>query len=495
MPRQIFWLMQGSVEPFKAVHSHQISMPVLSEFIGLNLLILSGGDFWHNLVQSFSLGKLRVGWTLRESSRRKEPGRMVGRAFCCPRAGDFFEASNAKNDILVGFFILVPAFLALRIWQGSERLAVGPLILSALSAGLAVATKGTAIAYLPAVGLMLALGYLRQGAWRALALAAIPGILLAILPPTPQFLRNQHVFSSLAGPNLHHTNQSHSPKDLFNVAIRNAAGQFTCDSETWNLDLESRTRELLAKVGCNPDDPATTFESQNFHLPYFAGLEDLVPAPAQTALILLLPLGFLFAAFRRNSGVTILMGILFLSLLAFCMVFRWQPWQGRLLIPAYLMAAPLAGVLLDSLRPRWMPILFAVWALAALRPHLIYAGQRPLFGEGSIFRNEKTDQMSRMHPGRSNEIRELVRFLKESDTKQILINGGATEIYGLLRELHQSANSIPLRSGRSESASEEDTLILPALPDAGVPGSASQSQRPKPHRPPRHLDRRLLHSL
>jgi len=470
MPRQIYWLMQGSVEPFAAAHSHQISMPVLSEFIGLNLLVLSGGDHWHNLVQSlYLLASCGIISIMAQAIGRSPRAGWLGILFAGLVPVVFFEASNAKNDILVAFFILVPALLALRAWQTESRLATGPLFLSALCAGLAIATKGTAVAYLPAAGLALAWAYLRKGAWRPMALVAIPGIFLVLLPPAPQFLRNIHTFGSPAGPNLHHTNQSHGPKDLLNVAIRNTAGQFTCDSEIWNKGLENTTRAVLAKLGCDPDDPATTFESQPFHLPYFAGLEDLVPAPAQTTLILLLPLAFLFPTFRRNSGVLLLFGIVLTSLVVFCAVFRWQPWQGRLLIPAYLLAAPLAGIFLDSLRPRWMPVLFAAWALASLRPHLIYAGQRPLFGESSILRNEKTDQMSRMHPGRSNEIRELTRYLKESRAKQILIDGGATEIYGLLRELHQSAPGIPLRSKKSQNPGSADAIIIPSLPDAGVP--------------------------
>ena len=470
LPRQVFWLMQGSVEPFAAAHSHQISMPVLSEFIGLNLLILSGGDHWHNLVQSlFLLASCGLVGLMAESLGGSRRAGWLGILFAVLVPVIFFEASNAKNDIIVAFFVLLPVALALRVWRGDMTASTRLLLLAALSAGLAIATKGTAIAYLPAAGLALALAYIRRHSWRPILLAAIPGLAMAILPAAPQLYRNLQAFGSPAGPNLHHTNQSHGPKDLANVAIRNIAGQFTCNSGTWNESLENSTRTLLAKLGSDPDDPATTFESQPFHLPYFAGLEDLVPAPAQTALILLLPLGFLFPAFRRHSGIALLFGILLLSLILFCAIFRWQPWQGRLLIPGYLLAAPLAGIFLDSLRPLFLPILFAAWALASLRPHMIYAGQRPLFGEGSILRNKKTDQMSRMHPGRSSEINKLVAYLRDSKIRQALIDGGATEIYGLLREFHQRLPELHLLSGSRQNAGTAEAIITPVLPDAGVP--------------------------
>ena len=481
MPRQIYWLMQESVEPFTAAHSHQISMPVLSEFIGLNLLILSGGDYWHNLVQSlFLLACCGLVGLIVQTLGGSGRASWLAVLFAALVPVIFFEASNAKNDITLAFFILVPVFLGLRVWNGDTNASKGNLLLAALGAGLAIATKGTAIAYLPAAGLALTWAYLRRGAGRSLALAVLPGVVLALLPATPQLLRNAEVFGSPAGPNLHHSNQSHRPKDLFNVAVRNAAGQFTCDSEHWNKMLESRTRSLLAWAGCDADDRATTFDGQNFHLPYFTGLEDLAPAPAQTALLLLLPFGFFLADFRRNTGIRLLFTMGFLSLLLFCAIFRWQPWQGRLLIPAYFLAAPLAGIFLDQLRPRWLPIVFATWALASLRPHLIYAGQRPLFGEGSIFRNEKTDQMSRMMPGRSNEIKKLVAYLRDSKVHLALIDGGATEIYGLLRELHQQEPQLMLRSGYQSAPGDADAIIIPALPDAGVPVPPANFNPPAP---------------
>ena len=470
LPRQIYWLMQGSVEPFTASHSHQISMPVLSEFIGLNLLTLSGGDHWHNFLQAlFLLAGCGIISLLVETLGGSRRASWLSVLFTVLVPVIFFEASNAKNDILLAFFVLLPTAVALRIWHRSLPPSTPVLLLSALSAGLAVATKGTAIAYLPAAALALILACLRKKAWRPMLLAAIPGLVLAMTPAAPQLARNIQAFGSPAGPNLHHTNLERGPDNLLNVALRNIAGQFTCDYGAWNKALESRTRSILTSLGLNPDDPATTFEGQPFHLPYYAGLEDLAPAPAQTTLLLLLPLGYCFAAFRRHSEVALFFGIGVLSLLLFCAVFRWQPWQGRLLIPAYFLAAPLAGIFLDQLRPRWLPVIFTAWALASLRPHLIYAGQRPLFGEGSIFRNEKTDQMSRMMPGRSNEIKKMVAYLKDSKIQKPLIDGGATEIYGLLRELHQQVPQLMLRSGHQSEPGDADAIIIPFFSDAGVP--------------------------
>lgn len=436
LPRQVFWMMQGSVEPFPATHTHQISMPVLAEYIGLNLLFLSGTDTWHNLVQTLfmaaSCGLISLMVRHLGGSSRAQ-GLTVLSALLVPAA--FFEASNAKNDIVLSFFVLFPIGVGLRLWSGSFKPDVRLLLLTAVSAGLAIATKGTAIVYLLPSAILILIACLKQQAGRILLVAILPVLLLVILPPLPQMARNETLFHSPAGPNLHHGNLSHHPSDVLNVAIRNIAGQFTCDSESWNRRLESATRTFLGFLRLNPDDQATTFEGQSFHLPYFAGLEDIAPAPVQTMLILLLPAALFFGSLHRRSGFIPLFVCTFGSLLLFCMMFRWQPWQGRLLIPGYFMAAPLIGIMLDLLRPAWLPLFVVASEIMSLRPHLIYTGQRPLIGGTSIFRMSREEQMSRMMPGRATDLRQLIQKLGKAPPSVIQIDGGATEIYGLLRAL------------------------------------------------------------
>ena len=408
LPRQIYWMMQGSVDPFTATNSHQISMPVLNEFLGLNLLLLSGGDTWHNLVQTLflvaSCGIISSLVSALGGSARAQ-GLAVITALLVPVA--FFEASNSKNDIFLSLFVLIPLLVGISIWTGRWKVSLPLLLLASLAAGLALASKGTAIAYLIAPALLIIGGCLRQQAPRILLLSILPGLLLAILPASPQLLRNMRVFHSPEGPNLHHTNLRHDPLSIVGVALRNTVGQFTCGSESWNLMLEQKTRILLSRAGLNADDTATTFEGQSFHLPYYAGLEDIVPAPVQTSLILLLPLALLLPTFRRFRGLLPLFAVTFLSLLIFCTIFRWQPWQGRLLIPGYFMSAPLCGILLDLARPTWVPVLITAMELLSLRPHLMFSGQRPLVGSASIFHLSKDAQMSRMMPGRAEDLKKL----------------------------------------------------------------------------------------
>jgi hypothetical protein len=51
LPRQVYWLQQGSVAHYPTSVLRALTMPPLAEYAGLHLAALSGGDRWHNLVQ------------------------------------------------------------------------------------------------------------------------------------------------------------------------------------------------------------------------------------------------------------------------------------------------------------------------------------------------------------------------------------------------------------------------------------------------------------
>jgi hypothetical protein len=56
LQRQVFWAQQASVEHYPTSALRQLVMPPLSEFAGLHLMLLSGSDAYHNLVQWLALG-------------------------------------------------------------------------------------------------------------------------------------------------------------------------------------------------------------------------------------------------------------------------------------------------------------------------------------------------------------------------------------------------------------------------------------------------------
>ena len=465
LPRQIFWLMQGSVRHFDATYAYQNLQPVLTEYLGLNLMLISGGDVWHNLSQwFFFVAACGLVTLITQSIGGGGRAQALAVLFIALVPVAFFQASNSKNDIVASFFILIPLLIGIRIWKRQRKADVSCLLLAALAAGLAMATKGTVAAYLPASALLILIACARNGEWKYLLLAIIPGLLIALLPMAPNTLRNFQSYHSLSGDAVALLNDRHDPRSVVGVAVKNVANQFACGSDAFIKSLEAGTRILLKDIGSNPDDSHTNgnfeqLKGPNFHFLYNVGCEDEIPAPIQTGLCLLIPLFLLIPAFRKASGSIALSCVLLGSFLLFSTIFRWQPWGGRLLIPFFFMAAPLVGNAGALIVPQWVPLMVTALGVFFLQPHMMFHGQRHLFGWQSVFRLSKEEQMSLAMPGRHEEIRSVMDQLKNSGVRQILVDGHDSPNYGLLRQFRLSFPQMILRSGQAQHPEQADAIV------------------------------------
>ena len=258
LPRQVFWLMQGSVQHFNATYPFQNCHPVLTEYLGLSLMLLSGGDVWHNLVQwIYFVAACGMVTLITRSIGGNGRAQALAILFIALVPVAFFQASNSKNDIVASFFILIPLLIGLRIWNRGWNAKVRLLLLAALGAGLAMASKGTAAAYLPPIAFLILIACLRVGAWRSVLLALVPGIVLVAVTILPNSLRNLNTYHSLTGPSAGMTNERHDPGSVLGVAIKNIANEYAFGADESIHAVEIATRKVLESLGLDPDDPYT----------------------------------------------------------------------------------------------------------------------------------------------------------------------------------------------------------------------------------------------
>ena len=108
LSRQIYWLQQGSLDHFYTANDRQIMMPPLIEIIGLHFMILSQGDFWANLPQWFSyvLAIVAASLVARELGATLR-GQMFSAFLVATIPIVFLQASNSKNDLMLGMLLLI----------------------------------------------------------------------------------------------------------------------------------------------------------------------------------------------------------------------------------------------------------------------------------------------------------------------------------------------------------------------------------------------------
>jgi hypothetical protein len=90
-------------------------------------------------------------------------------------------------------------------------------------------------------------------------------------------------------------------------------------------------------------------------------------------------------AFRRRDFLCALYALgLACAFIAFCSYLKWQPFFARLLLPLFVLGAPLAGVIVGRSRV-WIQIVLCVFLLSNARSAVLENWVRPLKGPRSVF--------------------------------------------------------------------------------------------------------------
>lgn len=395
LPRQVFWMQQGSVENYPTSSLRQIAMPPLTEFAGLHLMVLTGSDRLHNLVQwcALVLTLCAVSLITRRSGGTTT-AQLLSALWVATVPMAFLQASNTKNDVVVALWTCLVSYWVTAL-KSASPLRWRQAGLLGLGFGALLLTKGTGMIFgLPVAGVMLVL-LLRHHPRRAVpALLLVTAAVLAM--NAGAFLRNYEAFGTPLpnDPAIHGgdtvVNQERSVRALLSNVVRNVAPHLTTPSESLNERLTQLVLHLHERLGLDVNDPGTTFLEGGFRPYAFTQYdEDTAAAPVHMLLLLLLLPAVLLSNRRQEAGEAILI-LLFVSLagfLLFCVLLKWQVWHVRLVVALAALLAPVfawswSGRVMRHLTP------LAVLALVVGLIPSLNSRQRPLWGPLSVLTSD-----------------------------------------------------------------------------------------------------------
>ena len=233
--------------------------------------------------------------------------------------------------------------------------------------------------------------------------------LLAVCPLIlngPQWWRNLEFSGRITGPpsaqedgRYRWTNERFGVRTTVSNALRHGSQQLAGRAPSWNRGVFAAVLAIDRRLGIDPDDPATTWPGTRFSPPVNSNHE--ADAPNRWHFLLLLAL--LGASVARREWLVYALGIV-LAFAAFCAVLKYQPFAGRLLLPLFVLGAPLFGALVARLRPAILAaVLQAALCLILFdqtRHALFENWTRPLRGPASILRT----------PRNANYFRDMQQF-------------------------------------------------------------------------------------
>lgn len=393
LPRQVYWSQQASVEHFATSILRQVTMPPFTEFVGLHLLVLTGNDRLHNLVQWTALVLLVLVLTrIVQWYGGSRQAQLLAGVLTVTIPMAFIEAPTPKNDVVVAFWLCLAAYLTLRIKHPLGRRGwLHCLVMGCCFGGL-VLTKGTGVIFGIPVGLLAAwqwVRFYRKRAW----LPALAVLALSLGLNTGHFWRNYQAFGSLTGPDAEThkygvLSQLHTPAALGSTMVRNIVPHFATPSAELNGWLTRAVMRLHTWLGLDVNDPRTTYLLGGFSgVCYLPEVECAAGSPAHMLLLLALPLLLALAGNSsrvRRTGTVALMGLTAAGFFLFCLLLKWQVFHVRLVIGLTCLLVPVWALALTAPRlRRLMPVAVALLLLALL-PSLDLAS-RPLLGPRSIF--------------------------------------------------------------------------------------------------------------
>ncbi len=374
MPRVVRWLQDGSVDFFPTWCPRQLYMAPWAEYGIAQLYALWGGDRLANLVQWGCQAGSIVGVSLVAARLGAgATGQAISAVFAATLPMGILQASSTQTDAAVAFWLVVLVCHGLGTGESGSY---ADALLAGAALGLSVLTKQTAYFYAPPLLLWILARASGRGGLVVLPRVGVAAA-LALLLNAPLLVRSAILWGSPFGPGAW-------PAHARPAASATAPDAVEVPIVRWYPTRVLRNLCLHLVTPFRPLNAALGRVIRRTDV-FAKGRQDLAPPWADelplsrhedlagSTLHLLLLTGLLTKS-RPPRHLWLLPIALLSGALVFAFAMPWGLHNTRLHLPLFVLAAPLAGLLLERLRPTWAgPVAAGALLLAAL-PWLL-AGQ------------------------------------------------------------------------------------------------------------------------
>ena len=399
MPRVSHWIQNFTLDHYPTHSPLQLTSGPWAEFVILHFQLLAGNDRFANLLNWLSwIGSLIGVSLITKQLGGNLQSQIFSSAFCATIPVGILQASTPKNTCVVSFWIVCFAYYALMIVTTQRTLKLTLLISASL--GLAILTKGTSYVYaLPIIFIVLLSQF--YGSKSSLIKHFLISFTVVLSLNLGHYWRNFYTFGSPTSTYPDKlTNDMYSIPAFISNLVRNISLHLTVPFLSGADWVDQAVIQFHRFLGISPVDPRTTFGSirtivtpEDFTINTSPLFEDVVGNPLHFWLIVAVIIS-IFSFKKRCKSLYLVeyLIVILSSFILFCFLLKWQPWHSRLHLPIFVLLTPIVGIVLDAIWPRKISQYTFLVLLVSSIPYLLLNDLRPIVGETSILKIDRTSQ-------------------------------------------------------------------------------------------------------
>ena len=453
MTRVAQWAARGDVSYYATHIDRQLYTQPWAEYAILHPYVLSGSDRFANTVQwaamvvtvvTVSLIARHLGLTRR--------AQLVAAVIVLTLPMGITQSTTTQNDYVTTMWVVILAALV----TDEGRLAAGRhgALLVGAAAGLAMTTKATSyffIAPLLLWWLVRKVELTPAAIGKAVLAVAIPALVLS----SPGLLRNMDTYSRPFGPPL--VAFVNDPIGLPATAenlLRHAALQLGVPSDAVNQKVGDAVRATASGVGLDVDRAGSTFPPGQVFAVSFGYREDDAQAFAATVLLVVaVPVLLLNRRRRPPKALWPLFGCALVGVVLVETYFRWNPWNGRYLLPFFAVTAVVSAAAVERLRPG--PYRLALTALLGASLLWVFGSDlRPVLRKDSVLLTSRVDQYFAARPELRDPYLSAAAYVRSTGDERVgYVGAGDDWEYPLWVLLGEGGTDVELDSVQVANAS------------------------------------------
>ncbi len=335
LPRIEHWIQNKNIYPYPTNLIRQIITPPFSEYILLQLRLLSGNDWFLNLLQYCSLiGVLFIATQIFQFLKINYKGQILLCYVLISIPMLIFQSTTTQTDLLSAFYLLAFIQFSYLFVQDNNKSSFIYLMI-ALSIG--ILTKYTiAIFALPFI-LYIIYHVVKQKKLSLLLFAATSSVIIASIILAPFLYRNYLSFDSLTGNEYFGASMSNAKISLaytISNSLKNIADFISVPVNAFNHLMLSFIDKIHLLIGITVNDKGANWNEMNFIVNNH--LNEDSAGSLLHFIIFIISLVLLFR-WKNKKWVALYIAGLLLSFFIYSSIFRYSPWNNRLFLPLTLL--------------------------------------------------------------------------------------------------------------------------------------------------------------